>query len=185
MLEVNNEMSVFLFSGPSPGYICYGPQQTHQIKLKGGRSTAHVHRQRFQANLLRARVTGIYPGEGPLSSVVIFVLKSLIVLESLSETSQDRNGIFPIWGITLKSKVQIMWHVHQEWYISFFRYFSTKFDTSAVDGHETIAITSTFHWNHPRNKWWANIVQNSYYGKCTGKRDFTLNPYFWKTCGEN
>jgi hypothetical protein len=44
-----------------------------------------------------------------------------------------------------------------------------------ADGHEKI-ITWKFHWNRPRNKWYrANIVQNLYYGKCTGKRSKTWN----------
>jgi hypothetical protein len=47
-------------------------------------------------------------------------------------------------------------------------------------------ITWKFHWNHPRNKWCrANIVQNVYYGKCKGKRDFTQQFFnFCKKCFE-
>jgi hypothetical protein len=58
-----------------------------------------------------------------------------------------------------------------------FGYFPTKLGTS-VDWLEQL-IPWTFHWNCPRNKRWANIVQNLHYGNCTGKRDFTLqNIYF-------
>jgi hypothetical protein len=43
-------------------------------------------------------------------------------------------------------------------------------------------ITWKFHWNRPRNKWYkrANIVKNLYYGKCTGKRDFTLQNFLFR-----
>jgi hypothetical protein len=58
-----------------------------------------------------------------------------------------------------------------------FGYFSTKLGTSVVDGHEN--ITWKFQWNRPRNKWfWANIVPNFYFGKCTGKRYFRLIQIF-------
>jgi hypothetical protein len=61
-----------------------------------------------------------------------------------------------------------------------FGYFSTKLGTSA-DGHEKIIIWNFHHWHHPWNDGSrANIVQNLYYGKCTGKRDFTLQNFLFQ-----
>jgi hypothetical protein len=60
-----------------------------------------------------------------------------------------------------------------------FRYFSTKFGTY-VDGYEKIIIWKC-HWNRPTNKRYrANIVENLYYGKCTGKRDFTQQNFLFR-----
>jgi hypothetical protein len=58
-------------------------------------------------------------------------------------------------------------------------YFSTKLSTS-VDGDEKIIIWK-YHWNRQKNNGWrANIVQNLYYGKCTGKRDFSLQNFLFR-----
>jgi hypothetical protein len=37
----------------------------------------------------------------------------------------------------------------------------------------------------PRNRRYANIVQNLYYGKCTRKRDFTLQNFLFQNMCRN